>query len=89
VKIGRKDYPCMNNSPDVIARSTLPDQGSRGAHGLHRDVAHVHDGYQVQTNSVARERQARRLMTVRKTGGVSTLCGRRRRQGRTARTSKR
>ena len=54
VKIGRKDYAvAMNNSPDVIRRST--DFRSRQIGGrtvFVRDVAHVHDGYQVQTNSV-------------------------------------
>jgi hypothetical protein len=38
-----------------------------------RDVAHVHDGYQIQTNSVAVGGQPGALMMVRKTGGVSTL----------------
>ncbi len=38
-----------------------------------RDVAHVHDGYQVQTNSVAVNGTPGALMTIRKTGGVSTL----------------
>jgi multidrug efflux pump subunit AcrB len=38
-----------------------------------RDVAHVHDGFQVQTNSVAVDGTPGALMTIRKTGGVSTL----------------
>ena len=38
-----------------------------------RDVAHVHDGYQVQTNSVMQNGLPGALMLVRKTGGVSTL----------------
>ena len=38
-----------------------------------RDVAHVHDGFQVQTNSVSVDGRPGALMTVRKTGGVSTL----------------
>ena len=38
-----------------------------------RDVAHVHDGYQIQTNSVSVDGRPGALMTVRKTGGVSTL----------------
>ena len=38
-----------------------------------RDVAHVHDGYQVQTNSVSQNGLPGTLMLVRKTGGVSTL----------------
>src|SRR5271154_2543942 len=38
-----------------------------------RDIAHVHDGYQVQTNSVAVDGRPGALMMIRKTGGVSTL----------------
>ena len=38
-----------------------------------RDVAHVHDGFQVQTNSVSVDGVPGALMTIRKTGGVSTL----------------
>ncbi len=38
-----------------------------------RDVAHVHDGFQVQTNVVAVDGVPGALMTIRKTGGVSTL----------------
>ena len=38
-----------------------------------RDVAHVHDGYQIQTNSVTQNGYPGALMIVRKTGGVSTL----------------
>ena len=38
-----------------------------------RDVAHVHDGYQIQTNSVTQNGLPGALMMVRKTGGVSTL----------------
>ena len=38
-----------------------------------RDVAHVHDGFQVQTNSVSVDGVPGALMTIRSTGGVSTL----------------
>ncbi len=38
-----------------------------------RDIAHVHDGFQVQTNSVAVDGRPGALITIRKTGGVSTL----------------
>jgi multidrug efflux pump subunit AcrB len=45
----------MNNSPDVIeAINQLPGQGGGREDGLRlRDVAHVHDGYQIQTNYVS------------------------------------
>ena len=63
VKIGDKDYTvAMNNSPDVldIGHQRFSDQAVDGKTVFVRDVAHVHDGYQVQTNSVSAERPARR-----------------------------
>src|ERR1700744_4286936 len=75
VKIGSKDYSLsMNNSPDVIASiNRFPVKQIDGRTVLVQDVAHVHDGYQVQTNSVAVDGTPGALMSVRKTGGVSTL----------------
>jgi multidrug efflux pump subunit AcrB len=75
VKIGSKDYTvAMNNSPDVI--ETINDFPIRNIDGktiFIRDVAHVHDGYQIQTNSVSENGRPGSLMMVRKTGGSSTL----------------
>jgi multidrug efflux pump subunit AcrB len=75
VKIGSKDYTvAMNNSPDVIASiNSFPVKQINGKTVFVRDVAHVHDGYQVQTNSVSVNGVPGALMLVRKTGGVSTL----------------
>ncbi len=75
VKIGGKDYTlAMNNSPDVIAAiNDFPVKQVNGKTVFMRDVAHVHDGYQVQTNSVAVDGRPGALMMIRKTGGVSTL----------------
>src|ERR1700751_3043718 len=75
VKIGSKDYTvAMNNSPDVIAAiNQFPIKQIAGKTVFVRDVAHVHDGYQVQTNSVSQNGLPGALMLVRKTGGVSTL----------------
>ena len=75
VKIGSKDYMLtMNNSPDVMtAVNGFPIKQVDGRTVFMRDVAHVHDGYQVQTNSVAVDGRPGALMTIRKTGGVSTL----------------
>src|SRR6201996_4616569 len=75
VKIGSKDYMLtMNNSPDVIdAINSFPIRDVDGPTVFMRDVAHVHDGFQVQTNSVAVDGVPGALMTIRKTGGVSTL----------------
>jgi multidrug efflux pump subunit AcrB len=75
VKIGDKDYTLtMNNSPNVIdAINSFPIKEVGGHMVFMRDVAHVHDGFQVQTNSVAVNGTPGALMTIRKTGGVSTL----------------
>jgi multidrug efflux pump subunit AcrB len=75
VKIGSKDYSVsMNNSPDAIAAiNTFPIKTINGKTVFVRDVAYVHDGYQVQTNSVSQNGLPGALMLVRKTGGVSTL----------------
>ncbi len=75
VKIGDKDYSlAMNNSPDVIESiNAFPIKQMDGRTVFMRDVAHVHDGFQVQTNSVAVNGTPGALMTIRKTGGVSTL----------------
>ncbi|MEA2757038.1 MAG: hypothetical protein QOJ54_3327 [Aliidongia sp.] len=75
VKIGQKDYTLsMNNSPDVIAKiNDFPIRPIDGKMVYMRDVAHIHDGYQVQTNSVSVDGTPGALITIRKTGGVSTL----------------
>jgi multidrug efflux pump subunit AcrB len=75
VKIGDKDYTlAMNNSPDVIESiNAFPIKQIAGRMVFMRDVANVHDGFQVQTNSVSVNGTPGALMTIRKTGGVSTL----------------
>ena len=75
VKIGDQDYTLrMNNSPDVIESiNAFPIKQIEGRTVFMRDVAHVHDGFQVQTNSVSVNGVPGALMVIRKTGGVSTL----------------
>ena len=75
VKIGSQDYLlAMNNSPDVIdSINSFPIKHVDGREVFMRDVAHVHDGFQVQTNSVSVDGVPGALMTIRNTGGVSTL----------------
>jgi multidrug efflux pump subunit AcrB len=75
VKIGDQDYSLtMNNAPDVIeAVNAFPIKQVDGRTVFMRDVAHVHDGFQVQTNSVSVNGTPGALMVIRKTGGVSTL----------------
>ena len=75
VKIGSKDYPVtMNNSPEVIERmNDFPVKTVNGRQVFLRDVAHVHDGFQTQTNLVTQNGAPGALLTIRKTGAVSTL----------------
>jgi len=75
VKIGDTDYTlAMNNTPNVIeAINSFPIKLVEGRMAFMRDVAHVHDGFQVQTNSVSVNGTPGALMVIRKTGGVSTL----------------
>ncbi len=75
VKLGSKDYILtMNNSPDVIEMiNAFPIRQIEGRTIFMRDIAHVHDGFQVQTNSVTVDGRPGALITIRKTGGVSTL----------------
>jgi multidrug efflux pump subunit AcrB len=75
VKIGPKDYAlAMNNSPDAIAAiNQFPVKQVSDQIVFVGDVAHVHDGFQTQTNSVSVAGRPGALMTVRKTGGASTL----------------
>ena len=64
----------MNNSPNVIDRiNAFPIREVDGRTVFMRDIAHVHDGFQVQTNSVSVDGRPGALITIRKTGGVSTL----------------
>jgi multidrug efflux pump subunit AcrB len=75
IKIGDKDYSLsMNNSPDALAAlNAFPIRDVGGRMVFMRDVAYVHDGFQVQTNSVSVDGTPGALMSIRKTGGVSTL----------------
>ncbi len=75
VRLGSKDYTLsMNNSPSVIeALNAFPIKTVNGRTVFMRDVAHVHDGFQVQTNAVSVNGTPGALMSIRKTGGVSTL----------------
>src|ERR1700722_15251902 len=75
VKIGSKDYNvALNNSPSGIDEiNSFPIKEINGRPVFLRDVAHVHDGYQVQTNAVTRNGSPGVLIVVRKSGGSSTL----------------
>ena len=75
IKIGDRDYAlAMNNSTDLIdSINAFPIRQVAGRTVFMRDVAHIHDGFQVQTNSVSVNGTPGALMVIRKTGGVSTL----------------
>ena len=75
VKIGSQDYLLApNNSPDAIdALNSIPIRTVAGRTVFLRDLARVHDGFQIQTNSVAVDGTQGALLSIRKTGGISTL----------------
>ncbi|HET6247159.1 MAG TPA: efflux RND transporter permease subunit [Tepidisphaeraceae bacterium] len=75
VKMGNNDYTVnLNTSPDIIdAINRFPVKQTADATVFVRDVAFVHDGFQVQTNAVNQNSRPGALMMVRKTGGASTL----------------
>src|SRR5712671_6183484 len=67
-KIGATEYDVrLNSSPDVIeAFNNLPVKTVNGIPVYFKDVAHVADGYAVQTNVVRRDGRRAVLMTVLK-----------------------
>ncbi len=74
-KIGSREYNVLlNGSPDAVeALNNLPIKQVNGAMVFIRDVAHVHDGYAVQTNIVRTNGVRSSLLTVLKSGDASTL----------------
>jgi multidrug efflux pump subunit AcrB len=74
-KIGATEYDVrLNSSPDVIAAfNDMPVKTVNGVPIYFKDVAHVADGYAVQTNVVRRDGRRAVLMTVLKGEGASTL----------------
>jgi multidrug efflux pump subunit AcrB len=74
-KIGALEYTLqLNSAPSVIADlGKLPIKVVNGATVTIRDVAHVHDGAQPQTNVVHVDGNRSVLMSVLKNGSASTL----------------
>jgi len=74
-KIGGREYNVrLNGSPDVVeAFNNLPLKQVNGSTVYIRDVAHVRDGYAVQTNIVRHNGSRGALLTALKNGGSSTL----------------
>jgi CzcA family heavy metal efflux pump len=74
-KIGNLEYDVqMNGNPPVVDElNNLPIKTVNGTVIYVRDVAHVRDGFQVQTNIVRQDGQRGSLLSAYKTGGASTL----------------
>jgi multidrug efflux pump subunit AcrB len=74
-KIGTHEFiVSLNASPDTVAEiNDVPIKEINGAMVYIRDVAHVRDGFAVQTNVVRKDGQRSALLTILKNGGASTL----------------
>ena len=74
-KIGDREYNVrLNSSPELLqVLNDLPVKQVNGATVYVRDVAHVRDGYAVQTNIVSQNRTRSALLTVLKSASASTL----------------
>ncbi|HWB96552.1 MAG TPA: efflux RND transporter permease subunit [Bryobacteraceae bacterium] len=74
-RIGAREYTVtLNSAPEAAAAfNDLPIKQSNGTTIYIRDVAHVRDGYAVQTNVVRHNGSRGSLLTVLKNGGSSTL----------------
>src|SRR5437016_3735950 len=74
-KMGATEYNVkLNSSPDMIAAfNDIPVRTVNGIPVYIKNVAHVYDGYAVQTNIVRRDGRRAVLMTILKSEGASTL----------------
>src|SRR5437868_2366593 len=74
-KMGATEYNVkLNSSPDLVAAfNDIPIKTVNGVPVYVKNVAHVRDGYAVQTNVVRRDGRRAVLMTVLKGEGASTL----------------
>src|SRR5579863_49849 len=75
VKIGAREYTVSTNSSpaDFASLNDAPIKFVNGATVFMRDVAHVRDGYSVQQSVVRADGKPSVLLTIMKTGSVSTL----------------
>jgi multidrug efflux pump subunit AcrB len=74
-KIGEQEYPIrINSSPETVeALNNLPLKTINGTTVFVKDVAHIRDGYQVQTNVVHAGGKRGVLLSIFKQGNASTL----------------
>jgi len=75
VKLGALEHQVeLNASPQTVAElNDLPIKTENGTTIYIRDVAHVRDGFQPQTNIVRQDGVRGTLLTVMKNGGASTI----------------
>lgn len=75
IKLGPREYDvALNSSPVQVAElNDLPIKVVNGPMVHVRDVAHVHDGFQFQTNIVHVDGRRSAVLSVFKTGKASTL----------------
>ncbi|MDB5296982.1 MAG: Cobalt-zinc-cadmium resistance protein CzcA, partial [Phycisphaerales bacterium] len=75
VKIGTQEFPVrLNSSPDVATQlNDMPIKTVNGTTVFIKDVAHVREGFQVQTNVVHAAGKRGVLLSILKQGNASTL----------------
>jgi multidrug efflux pump subunit AcrB len=75
IKMGTREYLVgTNSSPNAVQQfNMIPVKTMNGAAVYIKDVAHVRDGYEVQTNIVRQDGTRGALLTVLKNGATSTL----------------
>ena len=75
VKVGSREYTVSTNSSpvDALMLNDVPIRTVNGSLVYMRDVAHVRDGWSVQQNVARANGQPAALLTIMKTGSVSTL----------------
>ena len=74
-KIGKSEFIVdINGNPDTVAAlNDVPIKQVNGSMVYIRDVAHVRDGFAVQTNVVRQDGNPSALLTILKNGGASTI----------------
>jgi multidrug efflux pump subunit AcrB len=74
-KVGERDYRVsLNSSPEaIVALNDIPIRKADGKQLFVRDVAHVHDGFAVQTNLARHNGRRSVVLSVMKNGDASTV----------------
>ncbi|MEA2261804.1 MAG: hypothetical protein QOJ51_4629 [Acidobacteriaceae bacterium] len=74
-KIGTREYTVSTNSSpvDALTLNDVPVKAINGSLVYMRDIAHVRDGWAVQQNASRADGKPNVLLSVMKTGSVSTL----------------